>query len=603
MAAAGRVQRAGRIRAHELDQHPLALGRRHDAGAEPVALLAQALERVPEPRVGQEQVEEARPRDLGALELHAQAGSEPRPHLLGDLARRRLQRRRQQHRDVRREVAELRPRRPLERRRRRIGAAPRIARRPPPPPPAAARRDRPAPARSRPARVVTRRRRTSPRPRLRPHRARFSRRALGRHERQARHRAAARLVGRHDLVRPGPDQLALRGLDRRPGDDRDVRAQLPRGQRREDVLGVGVDACDHGACALDAGLQHRLVVGPAPLDQQHVFLLGVLAHIGVVVDHHERHPACAQVLRDLPADAAVPADQVVVLELGDLALHAALVEQSREVPGDEQLRQGDEDEEHRTHAEDRQEDVGDVAAERLRVRDRPDRRHRVQRPRGAAPVGDVLERGQAAPPASTSSGDRADQQRDPAQEEQHLVARRRAAGSQPDARLEALGDSGGRHSPPRGPWAQGSVMVRLARQDLVRAKELLQQDHPRELVRKRQRARTTAAVGPLQHGLRPARTGPPPRRRGRRATCAAPRSARPAPRSAAPSPAVQGAQTGPRRALAAGSPVVPLRQLDLLQPRMARQQAGVVVHVVRERRPGLPDGDHHQPHGAILVGR
>ena len=134
-------------------------------------------------------------------------------------------------------------------------------------------------------------------------------------------------------------------------------------------------------------------------------------------------PARAQVLGDLPADASEPANQVVVLELGDLALHAALVEQSGEVPGDEQLRQRDEDEEHRTHAEDRQEDHRDVAAEGLRVRDRPDGGDRVERPRETPPVGGVLELRESGCAAQHEHGHRAHQQRDAPQEEHHLVAR------------------------------------------------------------------------------------------------------------------------------------------------------------------------------------
>ena len=42
--------------------------------------------------------------------------------------------------------------------------------------------------------------------------------------------------------------------------------------------------------------------------------------------------------------------------------------------------------------------------------------------------------------------------------------------------------------------------------------------------------------------------------------------------------------------------IVPLPQLHLLQPRMAPQQPGVVLDVVGERRAGLADADHHQPH-------
>ena len=79
-------------------------------------------ERVAKPGVGQEQVEEAGARDLDALERVPESGVQRSADALRDLTRRRLQRRCEQHRDVRGEVAELGPRRPLERRLRALGA-------------------------------------------------------------------------------------------------------------------------------------------------------------------------------------------------------------------------------------------------------------------------------------------------------------------------------------------------------------------------------------------------------------------------------------------------------------------------------------------------
>ena len=148
-----------------------------------------------------------------------------------------------------------------------------------------------------------------------------------------------------------------------------------------------------------------------------------LAHVRVVVDHDERHARALQVLGDLAADPAEAADEVMVLELGDLALHAAFVENSREVARDEQLRQRDEKEEHRTHAEDRQEDLGDLAAQGRRIRGAVPIVLTVSSDRVTAPpVGHVLEPGHRHRPAEHENGDGGHEQGDPAQEEGHLVA-------------------------------------------------------------------------------------------------------------------------------------------------------------------------------------
>ena len=113
--AAGRGgQRAGRVGGDELEDHLLGLLRR--PGAERVAGLQQGLQRADEPVLGQEDVEEARPGHLDALDPLAQPPGQLAGQPLGDLARRRAERGRQQHRGVGRVVAEALLLRALERR-------------------------------------------------------------------------------------------------------------------------------------------------------------------------------------------------------------------------------------------------------------------------------------------------------------------------------------------------------------------------------------------------------------------------------------------------------------------------------------------------------
>ena len=61
------VQRAGRICGNHLDLH--ALHRRRASAGEAIALRKDAGERVDEPRVGEEEIDEAGPGDLRALDL------------------------------------------------------------------------------------------------------------------------------------------------------------------------------------------------------------------------------------------------------------------------------------------------------------------------------------------------------------------------------------------------------------------------------------------------------------------------------------------------------------------------------------------------------
>ena len=105
--ADGDRDRPRRVGRDELDLHALgALGR---AAAVAVAHLGERLE---EERVGQPEVDEARPGDLGGRDLRQLR--ELHRELRGELARRPPGRLRRPQRDVRREVAVRRILRPLE---------------------------------------------------------------------------------------------------------------------------------------------------------------------------------------------------------------------------------------------------------------------------------------------------------------------------------------------------------------------------------------------------------------------------------------------------------------------------------------------------------
>ena len=104
---------------------------------------------------------------------------------------------------------------------------------------------------------------------------------------------------------------------------------------------------------------------------EHLHLLEGLAHLGVVVDYDERDARVLEVAGDLAPDPPEPAEQIVVVELGDLSLHKARLEQSRKVAGHEQLGERDQQEEHRTDAEGDQGDLGNLTADRFAVWNRP----------------------------------------------------------------------------------------------------------------------------------------------------------------------------------------------------------------------------------------
>ncbi len=146
---------------------------------------------------------------------------------------------------------------------------------------------------------------------------------------------------------------------------------------------------DDRAGALDPGVAEALDVRRAAVDEAHADL-GVLPVGDVVVDDHVAHAGGAEVARHLAPHAAVAADDVVV---GERCGHAALPafgEQLPEVARDEQLGDRDQGVEERTDAQEREQDLDDLAAGVRRTRDRPGRRHRVERADEGVPRALVL---------------------------------------------------------------------------------------------------------------------------------------------------------------------------------------------------------------------
>ena len=231
-------------------------------------------------------------------------------------------------------------------------------------------------------------------------------------QREARHLRAAGLVGRDDARRPGAQELGLRVLGGRARHDRDVGAQLARGQRDEDVVGVGVHAGDDPARAHDPRGAQDLVLGRLALDEAHADPGGQLAVLGQRVDDDVARPGRAQVARDLAAHAPEAADDVVVAGGFDGLEGPALGEQVGEMAGDEDLRHRHQAVEERTDAQHDEQGLDHLAGDGLGVGVRADGGDRVERPLEGLPDPAVL--GQREPDRARRDDER-DHQRELAQ--------------------------------------------------------------------------------------------------------------------------------------------------------------------------------------------
>jgi len=138
-------------------------------------------------------------------------------------------------------------------------------------------------------------------------------------------------------------------------------------------------------------------------------------------------------------------------------------------------------------------------------------------------------------------------------------------------------------------------VVRLAREDLVPAIQLLEQHDPRELVRKRQLSERQAVLDVVE--LQAERASD---HEAQIEPALAPllQEATESNRIHPLAGSVEQRHEGPFRQPPRDVPV--LSHLDQLQPRVAREQLLIMVDIVGERGALPPHGDDDDPHDGIL---
>ena len=137
------------------------------------------------------------------------------------------------------------------------------------------------------------------------------------------HAPAAGDVWGHHVRRAGTHQ-AVRGLLLRGArDDAQVRAQRARDHCDVNVLGVRVDGADQAARPVDPGFTQDLLGRRRPQQVRDSIALHVLLQLHLAVDHDERHGCGLQLARNRAAHASVRADDEVVVQLVDAAVHPA----------------------------------------------------------------------------------------------------------------------------------------------------------------------------------------------------------------------------------------------------------------------------------------
>src|SRR5207302_7882306 len=106
------------------------------------------------------------------------------------------------------------------------------------------------------------------------------------------------------------------------------RPRRARGERDVEVVGVGVRRRDEAARPLEPGLREVLVLDAIPLDEERARLTRRLDRVLAEVEDDERHAVRPELLRHAAADAAVAADDEVVLQSLDRPLPPSLGERA-----------------------------------------------------------------------------------------------------------------------------------------------------------------------------------------------------------------------------------------------------------------------------------
>ena len=145
-------------------------------------------------------------------------------------------------------------------------------------------------------------------------------------QRRRRHGAPPAHVGAHHLVCPGKAQLALGFFAIRSGDQPALGGEAAGTQHHIQIGGVAGEGCHQGPAPVDTSFQEGFVEGGVRHQHRQAPLLCRLAAFGIHLHHQKGHPLPGQLFADLPADAAIAAEDHVVLHGGEPAEVAALAQ-------------------------------------------------------------------------------------------------------------------------------------------------------------------------------------------------------------------------------------------------------------------------------------
>ena len=116
---------------------------------------------------------------------------------------------------------------------------------------------------------------------------------------------------------------------RRSRNDRQIGARRASREDDVEVVGVRVGSSHEPTRALEARLAKVLVPRRVSLEQQHAVVACCLDCLLMEVEHEERHSGRPELLRDSSADAAVAADDEVVVQLLDRPLPPSFRQRAR----------------------------------------------------------------------------------------------------------------------------------------------------------------------------------------------------------------------------------------------------------------------------------
>ncbi len=139
---------------------------------------------------------------------------------------------------------------------------------------------------------------------------------------QVRHALAALHVGGDGVVGPGAQQLALRLHGGRPGDDRQIRLDLPGGEHQVHIVRIAAQRRDQPRRMVDPGPVQAFVVRRVAPHEQVVGLAQQQQRLRVMLDDHEVSPAPHEVVAHGAARAPEAAHHVVIAQLPDPGIHS-----------------------------------------------------------------------------------------------------------------------------------------------------------------------------------------------------------------------------------------------------------------------------------------